>query len=154
MVPHLGRAQEADKVGWYLAVSRGAASAAARIAALEVKAGQLVVTVVIKLTLALLAEGEGISLVASGTPAGGGLACRNALSISTAGAGVARVGLLLAPGDRVWHRDESRQALAHRVSVSVDITASVRAAGRGIARVRTRGAHLDLDTAGDGVGLG
>jgi hypothetical protein len=88
-----------------LALSKLAAGTNARIAALEVKAGQLVVAVVVVLALALLAEDEGVALVAGWALAVGVVTIPDALRVLTARAGVAGVRLLFAPGDGVWGGD-------------------------------------------------
>jgi hypothetical protein len=88
-----------------LALSQLAAGTNARIATLEVKAGQLVVAVVVVLALALLAEDEGVALVAGWALAVGVVTVPDALRVLTARAGVAGVRLLFAPGDGVWGGD-------------------------------------------------
>ena len=72
-----------------LALSKLAAGADARIATLEVKAGELVVAVVVVLALTLLAEDEGVALVAGWALAVGVVTVPDALRILTARAGVA-----------------------------------------------------------------
>jgi len=84
-----------------LALSKLAAGADARIATLEVKAGELVVAVMVVLALTLLAEDEGVALVAGWALAVGIVTVPDALGVLTARAGVAWVGLLFAPGDGV-----------------------------------------------------
>jgi hypothetical protein len=88
-----------------LALSQLAAGTNARIAALEVKAGQLVVAVVVVLALALLAEDEGVALVAGWALAVGVVTIPDALRVLTARAGVAGVRLLFAPVDGGWVGD-------------------------------------------------
>jgi len=110
-------------------------------------------TVVVILTLALLAEREGVSLVAGRAPAVGTLSVWNALSIRATRVGVAGVGLDLAALNGVRHGDIARQALAHRVPVVVDLTPRVGSTGRGVTGVRGRGADLQPHTAGDCVRL-
>jgi len=88
-----------------LALSKLAAGADARIAALEVKAGELVVAVVVVLALTLLAEDEGVALVARWALAVGVITVPDAFRVLTARAWIAWVGLLFAPGDGVWVGD-------------------------------------------------
>lgn len=88
-----------------LALSKLSAGANARIAALEVEAGQLVVAVVVVLALTLLAENEGVALVAGWALAVGVVTIPDALRILTARAGVAWVRLLFAPVDGGWVGD-------------------------------------------------
>ena len=94
-----------EKFDKNLALSELATGADARIAALEVEAGELVIAVVVVLALALLAEDEGIPLVAGRALAVGVVTVPDALRILTARAGVAWVRLLFAPGDGVWVGD-------------------------------------------------
>lgn len=121
-----------------LALSKLAAGANARIATLEVKAGQLVVAVVVVLALALLAENEGVTLMTRWAFAVGVVTVPDALRILTARAGVAWVRLLFAPGDGVWVGDIACDALAHWVPSKVHLAASVWSAGAGIARIWRR----------------
>jgi len=88
-----------------LALSKLAAGADARIAALEVKAGELVVAVVVVLALTLLAEDEGVALVAGWALAVGVVTVPDAFRVLTARAWVTWVRLLFAPGDGVWVGD-------------------------------------------------
>jgi len=88
-----------------LALSELAAGTNARIATLEVKAGELVVAVVVVLTFALLAEDERIALVARRALAVGVVTVTDALRVLTARARVAWVRLLFASGDGVWVGD-------------------------------------------------
>jgi len=85
-----------------LALSELAAGANAGIAALEVKAGELVVAVVVVLALTLLAEDEGVALVAGWALAVGVVTVPDAFRVLTARAWVAWVRLLFAPRDGVW----------------------------------------------------
>lgn len=126
----------------HLADSGGPAGSDTGILALEVEAGQEVRTVVVKLTLALLTEGEGVSLVASGTPTVSSVTIGQALGVRTAGVGVTRVRLDLAARDCVRHRDIAREALTHGVTQPVDITPGVWTTGGGVTRVRGRGPDL------------
>jgi len=135
-----------------LALGELAAGADARIAALEVEAGELVIAVVVVLALALLAEDEGIPLVAGGTLAVGVVTVPDALGVCAAGAWVARVGLLLAAGDGVGVGDVACDALAHWVAATVHITASVWSARTWIARIWRRSPHNNSRAAGDRVG--
>jgi hypothetical protein len=88
-----------------LALSKLAAGANARITALEVEAGQLVVAVVVVLALTLLAENEGVALVPRWALAVGVVTIPDALRILTTRAGVAGVRLLFAPVDGGWVGD-------------------------------------------------
>ena len=94
-----------ERHGNNLALSKLAAGTNARIATLEVKAGQLVVAVVVVLALTLLAENEGVALVAGWALAVGVVTIPDALRILTARAGVAGVRLLFAPVDGGWVGD-------------------------------------------------
>ena len=94
-----------ERLGNNLALSKLSAGANARIAALEVEAGQLVVAVVVVLALTLLAENEGVALVAGWALAVGVVTIPDALRILTARAGVAGVRLLFAPVDGGWVGD-------------------------------------------------
>jgi len=135
-----------------LALGELATGADARIAALEVEAGELVIAVVVVLALALLAEDEGIPLVAGRALAVGVVTVPDALGVCAAGAWVARVGLLLAAGDGVGVGDVACDALAHWVAATVHITASVWSARAWIARVWRRSPHHNSRAAGDRVG--
>jgi len=84
-----------------LALSELAAGANARVTTLEVKAGELVVAVVVVLAFALLAEDKGIALVAWRALAVGVVSVPDALRVLAARAGVAWVRLLFASGDGV-----------------------------------------------------
>jgi hypothetical protein len=127
----------------------------ARILALEVEAGLGVVALVVVFTLALLAEGVWISLVSGRTSAGSRVPGCETVSVRPAWSVVlARVRLLLAASDGVWHGDEAGQTLAHRVAAPVDVTPCVGSAGGGIAGVRGWGPHLQSGAASDGVWLG
>ena len=95
-----------ERLGNDLALSKLAAGANARIAALEVEAGQLVVAVVVVLALTLLAENEGVALVAGWALAVGVVTIPDALRILTARAGVAGVRLLFAPVNGGWVGEE------------------------------------------------
>ena len=88
-----------------LALSKLAAGTNARIAALEVKAGELVVAVVVVLALTLLAEDEWVALVAGWALAVGVVTIPDTLCVLTARAWVAWVRLFFAPRDGVWVGD-------------------------------------------------
>jgi len=141
VVPHL--AQSILSTGSYAGVTT-----------VEVKASQVMRTLVVILALSFLTGDKGVSLISSRALACGCTACGDTVSIWSTRVGVAGVRLLLASCDGVGHGDISCYTLAHWVTKAVDITPCVGPTRTGEARVRGRSPGLYLGTTSDGVWLG
>lgn len=137
----------------HLALCVLAAGPDAGVSAVVIEAGQAAGTLVVIFTLALPTADEGISFVPGWASAGGGVSGGNTVSIGTAGVGVAGVRFLLAAGDGVWSGDIAGDALAHRVTQTIDIALGVGATGTGVAWIWGWSSHLNLAASCDGIRL-